>query len=93
MSEELEQAFQHAVHQIQNSTSRFKPSNALKLDLYGLFKQATEGDITGKKPGLLDAVGRAKYSAWASRGGMSSEEAMRAYLEVYDAKIKAHIEG
>lgn len=32
-----------------------------KLELYGLFKQATEGDIHTKKPGVFDFTGRAKW--------------------------------
>ena len=88
----LEQAFEDAVQQIKSSKSGYKPSNDLKLKLYGLFKQATCGDVTGKKPGLLELEARAKHQAWASRRGMSPKDAMQAYLEVY-ATIKAHVEG
>lgn len=54
------------------------------LELYGLYKQATEGDVTGKKPGMLDFRGRAKYEAWESRKGMTREAAMDAYVAVVD---------
>lgn len=52
------------------------------LKLYGLYKQATQGDITGKRPSRLDFRGRAKYDAWTSRKGLSNEEAMKAYVEL-----------
>jgi acyl-CoA-binding protein len=52
------------------------------LELYGLFKQATAGDVSGSRPGMLDFKGRAKYDAWASRKGRSRESAMDAYVKV-----------
>jgi acyl-CoA-binding protein len=56
------------------------PSSNVLLELYGLFKQATSGDVSGSRPGMLDLKGRAKYDAWASRKGMSRDDAMRAYI-------------
>jgi acyl-CoA-binding protein len=88
---DLEKAFNAAVEHIKTSNSGFKPSNDLKLQMYGLFKQATNGDVSGKKPGMLDMVGRAKYSAWEKNKGMSSADAMQAYLDVYES-IKAEVE-
>ena len=58
-----------------------QPPNVL-LELYGLFKQATVGDVTGKRPGLLDLKGKAKYDAWATRKGMIKEAAMDEYVAV-----------
>jgi acyl-CoA-binding protein len=58
-----------------------QPPNVL-LELYGLFKQATVGDVTGSRPGMLDFKGRAKYDAWSGRKGMSKESAMDAYVQV-----------
>ena len=52
------------------------------LELYGLFKQATAGDVTGSRPGMLDFKGRAKFDAWAGRRGLSKEAAMEAYVQV-----------
>jgi acyl-CoA-binding protein len=54
-------------------------SNDVLLRLYGLFKQATAGDVAGDEPGMFDFVGRAKYEAWSSRRGMSREQAMSEY--------------
>jgi acyl-CoA-binding protein len=58
------------------------PGNDMKLKLYAHFKQATEGDVAGDKPGFTDFVNRAKYEAWAKLKGMSSEEAMKAYVKL-----------
>jgi len=61
-----------------------RPSNDDLLELYGLYKQATEGDATGSRPGMLDLKGRAKYDAWAARKGMAGEEAMKRYVALVD---------
>jgi acyl-CoA-binding protein len=58
------------------------PGNDMKLRLYAHFKQATEGDVAGDKPGFTDFVNRAKYEAWAKLKGMSSDEAMKAYVKL-----------
>lgn len=58
--------------------------NEILLDLYGLFKQATLGDVSGDKPGMFDFVGAAKYDAWERRRGMTEDEAMQAYTELVD---------
>ncbi|MCA0337691.1 MAG: acyl-CoA-binding protein [Actinobacteria bacterium] len=57
------------------------PGNATKLALYALYKQATEGDCTGKRPGFTNPVGRAKHDAWASVEGTSQDEAKAEYAE------------
>ncbi len=59
-----------------------RPGNDTLLELYGLFKQGSAGDVTGKRPGMLDLKGRAKYDAWAARRGMTQEEAQRRYVEL-----------
>ncbi len=58
--------------------------NDVLLELYGLFKQATVGDVSGEKPGMFDFKGAAKYDAWEGHRGMTSEEAMQAYIELVD---------
>jgi diazepam-binding inhibitor (GABA receptor modulating acyl-CoA-binding protein) len=52
------------------------------LKIYGLYKQATVGDNTEKKPGFSDLVGRAKWDAWNGFKGTSSEDAKRQYVEL-----------
>lgn len=78
---DLETRFNAAVDFIQNAEGDFKPSNELKLEFYGLYKQATQGDMTGKRPGMMDFVGRAKYDAWAGFKGLSREDAMQKYID------------
>ena len=60
------------------------PGNDLKLKLYANFKQATEGDVQGEKPGFTDFVNRSKYEAWAKLKGTSSEDAMKAYIKLVE---------
>ncbi len=52
------------------------------LALYSLFKQGTQGDVTGSRPGALNFKERAKYDAWHGRKGMAQDEAKRAYIEL-----------
>lgn len=61
------------------------PGNDVKLRLYALYKQATEGDVSGSRPGMMDFVGRAKYDAWAQLKGTSHEDAKLEYASVVDS--------
>lgn len=65
-----------------------RPSNADLLELYGLYKQATDGDVTGSRPGMLDLKGRAKYDAWAGKKGLSGEDAMKKYVAAVERLSK-----
>ncbi len=58
------------------------PSNDDLLALYSLYKQATLGDAQGKRPGMLDFRGRAKFDAWATRKGMGRDAAIQAYVDL-----------
>jgi diazepam-binding inhibitor (GABA receptor modulating acyl-CoA-binding protein) len=66
-----------------------RPSNERLLELYGLYKQATEGDVSGSRPGMLDLKGRAKFDAWSRRKGMARDAAMKAYVALVDALEKS----
>ncbi|EEG07395.1 acyl-CoA-binding protein [Pseudogulbenkiania ferrooxidans] len=59
-----------------------RPDNQTLLQLYSLFKQATEGDVQGERPGMMDFINRAKYDAWDKIKGMSAEQAMQGYVDV-----------
>ena len=61
-----------------------KPSNDQLLALYSLYKQATAGDVSGARPGMLDIAGRAKYDAWARKKGLSKDDAMKQYVALVD---------
>ena len=77
---DLEEQFQAAAEAVQGLPE--DPGNDVKLQLYALFKQATAGDAGGKRPGMLDPVGRAKYDAWAAARGMSPDDARTAYVDL-----------
>ena len=61
-----------------------KPDNMTLLKIYSLYKQATEGDVEGKRPGFTDMVGRAKYDAWAEQKGKSANDAMQEYVDLIE---------
>ena len=62
-----------------------RPDNDTLLQMYSLFKQATVGDVEGKRPGFTDMVGRAKYDAWTKIKGMSAEDAKAAYADLVES--------
>jgi len=71
-----------------DAQARIKPvtglGNDTMLELYALYKQATAGDVSGSRPGMLDVRGRAKYDAWAKRKGMTKDAAIEAYVALVD---------
>jgi diazepam-binding inhibitor (GABA receptor modulating acyl-CoA-binding protein) len=78
---DLRETFESATEGAKNLSHQ--PNDVL-LELYGLFKQATEGDVTGDKPGMFDFKGAAKYDAWEGHRGMTEDEAMQAYIDLVD---------
>ncbi len=62
-----------------------KPDNDTLLKLYALYKQGSEGDVSGEKPGFFDFVGVAKYEAWEGLAGKPREEAQQEYVELVRA--------
>ena len=67
-----------------------RPSNDDLLALYSLFKQASDGDVKGSRPGMLDMVGRAKYDAWAKLKGLSREQAQAKYIAKVEDLLRTH---
>ncbi|HMC99014.1 MAG TPA: acyl-CoA-binding protein [Ferruginibacter sp.] len=83
---ELKEQFEKAT--AESKTLATKPGNETLLQLYSLFKQSTEGDVNTEPPSNpFDFVSKAKYEAWASLKGMSSDNAMRDYVELVE-KLK-----
>jgi acyl-CoA-binding protein len=80
---QLKAAFEAAVASSKSLPER--PDNATLLKLYALYKQATEGDVEGKRPGFTDMVGRAKYDAWAAIKGTSGDDAMQQYVDLIES--------
>lgn len=76
----LDVAFNAAADHLRKITNKL--NNNQLLELYGLFKQGTEGKCNTPKPGWLDGRGRRKWEAWRSLGDMPNEEAKRKYVEL-----------
>lgn len=83
---DLKKQFEKAAKNV--TTAKNDPGNDMKLRLYAHFKQATEGDVAGNKPGFTDFVGRAKYDAWAKIKGLGKDEAMKAYVKLVDRVLR-----
>ena len=62
-----------------------RPDNATLLKIYGLYKQATLGDVTEKKPGFGDMIGRAKWDAWNALKGTAKDAAMQQYVDLIES--------
>jgi acyl-CoA-binding protein len=80
---DLSNRFQAAVSNSRNISQR--PDNSTLLQIYALYKQATEGDVTGDKPGFSDLVGRAKWDAWNGFKGTSDKDAMQQYIDLIES--------
>ena len=81
--EDLGKRFEEAVADSRRLDER--PDNATLLQLYALYKQATEGDNTGKKPSFSDIVARAKWDAWTALKGTSAEDAKQKYVDLIES--------
>lgn len=77
---DLQTEFEAAVANSKKLAER--PDNTTLLKIYGLYKQATVGDVTEKKPGFGDMIGRAKWDAWNGCKGTSSDDAKRQYIDL-----------
>lgn len=64
---------------------RNRPANDILLKLYAYYKQATVGDVEGRRPGFTDFAGRAKYDAWKKVKGLAAEDAMQRYIDLVEA--------
>lgn len=64
-----------------------KPSDDELLKLYGLYKQATVGDVNTDRPGIFALRDRYKWDAWNANKGMTQEEAEKAYIALVDELI------
>jgi acyl-CoA-binding protein len=82
---DLKERFETAAAEAQALPSR--PDNDTLLRLYALYKQSTQGNVQGKRPGFTNPVGRAKYDAWKKLRGKSPQAAMEAYIALVE-KLK-----
>ncbi len=79
---DLKAKFEAAVAESKDLAER--PDNATLLKLYALYKQATTGDVDGKRPGFTDMVGRAKWDAWNEIKGTAKDAAMKQYVALIE---------
>jgi acyl-CoA-binding protein len=79
----LDAQFQQAVADSKSLPER--PDNMTLLKLYALYKQGSEGDVDGKRPGFADMVGRAKWDAWDALKGTTLEDAKQQYVDLIES--------
>ena len=79
---DMKSRFEQAVADSKNLPER--PDNQTLLKLYALYKQATAGDVEGKRPGFTDMVGRAKWDAWNEIKGLGKDDAMKQYVSLIE---------
>ncbi len=80
-------AFEQAQKDVKTLSHR--PDNDEMLALYAHYKQATDGDAHGDRPGLFDLVGRAKFDAWSALKGMTKADAEAAYIKKVEKLLAA----
>ena len=80
---DLSSQFEQAVADSKNLSER--PDNMTLLKIYALYKQASAGDVDGKRPGFTDMVGRAKWDAWNELKGTGRDDAMNQYIALVDS--------
>ncbi|QQR75260.1 MAG: acyl-CoA-binding protein [Holophagales bacterium] len=79
----IDDEFAAAERRVKTLTKR--PSNEVLLKLYSLYKQSTQGDVQGERPGMMEFVERAKFDAWDDLQGVARDEAKRRYIDLVDS--------
>ncbi len=82
---DLTELFKQAQENIKTLSK--KPDDDTMLELYSLYKQGSQGDVTGERPGFFDFVGAAKFDARQKLKGMSQEDAMQKYIDKVNALL------
>ena len=77
---DLKAQFDKAAAEVKSLSER--PDNDTMLRLYALYKQGSEGDVKGTRPGFMDFVGAAKYEAWEKLSGTPQDQAMKKYVDL-----------
>ena len=80
---DLKKAFEKAVADSKSLAER--PDNSTLLKIYALYKQASSGDVEGKRPGFTDMIGRAKWDAWNELKGTAADAAMQQYIDLIES--------
>jgi len=84
---DLDKKFQEATEAVKQLAAR--PDNETLLELYGLYKQGSEGDVTGKRPGMMNLIARAKYDAWSKLTGTAPDKAQQDYVDLVNRCLAA----
>lgn len=92
MADSVDRVFVHALNTVKKipKTGASRPPSSDRLRLYGLYKQAMEGDVDGvmERPSGASGVGeedlqreKDKWDAWNAQRGLSRTEAKMRYIE------------
>ncbi|KAF6842931.1 Autophagy-related protein 37 [Colletotrichum musicola] len=92
MADSVDRVFVHALNTVKKipKTGASRPPPSDRLRLYGLYKQAMEGDVDGVMERPTSASGmppdelqreKDKWDAWNSQKGLTRTEAKRRYIE------------
>ncbi|XP_031147797.1 metalloreductase STEAP3 isoform X2 [Sander lucioperca] len=84
----MNESFEQAVEDVKILKQR--PGYGVLGEVYGLYKQATVGDVNIGRPGIFDLAGRGKWDAWERRKGLSKDEAMGAYVKLVEELKKEY---
>ena len=85
---DLNQKFEDAAARSKDMTRR--PTNEELLQLYALYKQGSEGDVTGERPGGFDFKAIAKHDVWAELKGKSKDQAKQEYVDLVDRLLQQY---
>ena len=87
---DLDDDFKSAAERVTKLSKR--PPNDIMLQLYALYKQGNNGDVTGERPGFADFEGRAKFDSWNKLQGKSMEDAINEYIALVELLEKEDTE-
>ena len=87
---DLDDDFKSAAERVTKLSKR--PPNDIMLQLYALYKQGNNGDVTGERPGFADFEGRAKFDSWNKLQGKSMEDAKIEYIALVEQLEKEDTE-
>lgn len=87
---DLDDDFKSAAERVTKLSKR--PPNDIMLQLYALYKQGNNGDVTGERPGFADFEGRAKFDSWNKLQGKSMKDAKNEYIALVEQLEKEDTE-
>jgi len=85
---DIKKKFETASQDVKKLTKR--PDDEDMLRLYALYKQGSDGDVSGERPGALAFVDRAKYDAWAKLKGTEATKAQESYIKLVERLKKTY---